>query len=708
MQELNNIPDKITSNLFNQFFKVSNIKSPPILEQWRQCRLKYSSTQVGLGSIFGLIFYITIFAVFVVPSIVKARQIHDLKLHVNDADIEESQHVLASIQFCIRQPLAFSLDEHHAPKAMVVPVHIVVDDWPRARGCTSNPSKPYSREVQPICTRQIKIKFLRPSSSRDMCTEVLPICRFSPNPHRSPANDPLFFACVQNADGSTLYSGSVQIRHNNRPARQAATSARLGIDLGVMSTNILIHGERPQSALKSGGFVWETDPRITKVSEIQTIDGIKMESESQGTWKFSIDSPSDFHIEPERPLVRAIIQATNLGDFEPNELSYSGISLSLRDIAFYDKAGFSVPYGEEPGSFLSIGIDQDNDGIVDFRDDDKDGDGFVDAVDAFPFLSTEQQDLDNDKIGDSFEIQYFGDLNQDPDQDWDLDGLSNLHEFLLHTNPTQDDSDLDQTPDGADDFPLDPQFVLDSDRDRVPDLLDAFPWDPFSGRDRDHDGLPDAFELHWFNSIQTVEPGSDPDRDGAIVFEEWKLGSSPLSNPPMNSFPGGGNSGESLELDSLIVATSILNGPPEQAASEIIGVIGEFAEIEFFVSDSADLSSVELIWNGSNLLGKDNIVNSGDEPVNSTILDWSRAQRRIRISNLAIATGFKQTLEVRVSSQQNPHLVDHDRYVFYHGEPAVTATSVCQFHIARTNWSLTALVMLISICSRPKRKLNPL
>ena len=47
-----------------------------------------------------------------------------------------------------------------------------------------------------------------------------------------------------------------------------------------------------------------------------------------------------------------------------------------------------------------------------------------------------------------WETEYFGDTNQEPEDDYDGDGLNNLGEYQLGTDPTNPDTDSDQMPDG--------------------------------------------------------------------------------------------------------------------------------------------------------------------------------------------------------------------------------------------------------------------
>ena len=84
---------------------------------------------------------------------------------------------------------------------------------------------------------------------------------------------------------------------------------------------------------------------------------------------------------------------------------------------------------------------------------DTDGDGYYDALDAFPTNSTEWQDSDGDGVGD------------------------NTDRFPQDSNETSD-TDNDGVGDNADAFPLDPTEWQDSDGDGVGDNADFFPFDP--------------------------------------------------------------------------------------------------------------------------------------------------------------------------------------------------------------------------------------
>lgn len=57
-------------------------------------------------------------------------------------------------------------------------------------------------------------------------------------------------------------------------------------------------------------------------------------------------------------------------------------------------------------------------------------------------------DYDNNGLDDGFEIRNFGYVGQDPNGDPDTDGLTNLQEYQLGTNPNNADTDDDGMPDG--------------------------------------------------------------------------------------------------------------------------------------------------------------------------------------------------------------------------------------------------------------------
>ncbi|MBE3135998.1 MAG: thrombospondin type 3 repeat-containing protein [Thermoplasmata archaeon] len=95
---------------------------------------------------------------------------------------------------------------------------------------------------------------------------------------------------------------------------------------------------------------------------------------------------------------------------------------------------------------------------------DTDGDGYIDALDAFPYNNTEWEDSDGDGVGD------------------------NSDAFPYDANEIRD-TDGDGIGDNTDVFPLDPTEWQDSDGDGVGDNADYFPYD----ETRWEQPPPDAF-----------------------------------------------------------------------------------------------------------------------------------------------------------------------------------------------------------------------
>lgn len=128
-------------------------------------------------------------------------------------------------------------------------------------------------------------------------------------------------------------------------------------------------------------------------------------------------------------------------------------------------------------------------------------------------------DADSDGMPDAWETSHQfnpGDA-ADANLDWDLDGLSNLREFLAGTNPRNPDSDGDGVPDG-----------VEVSHGTNPLAASSFPaWYQFSGTidDLDGDGLSDAWIL-WSGGRPRF-PGADDDGDGMTNLQESLAGTDP-------------------------------------------------------------------------------------------------------------------------------------------------------------------------------------
>ena len=161
--------------------------------------------------------------------------------------------------------------------------------------------------------------------------------------------------------------------------------------------------------------------------------------------------------------------------------------------------------------------DNDGDGIGDNGDTDDDNDGVPDTEDAFPLDPKETKDTDHDGIGDN------------ADTDIDGDTIVNTEETKIGTDPKQMDTDHDSVPDNKDAFPLDPKETRDTNHNGIGDNKDP---------DIDGDGIPnekDAFpnnispkvtalDTPWIVSVKDLlrlDATSSLDPDGKVVKVEW-------------------------------------------------------------------------------------------------------------------------------------------------------------------------------------------
>ena len=166
-------------------------------------------------------------------------------------------------------------------------------------------------------------------------------------------------------------------------------------------------------------------------------------------------------------------------------------------------------------------------------------------------------DYDGDGIYNSWERLYgFSEYYAtDAIADIDLDGLTNLQEFHLKTEPRIADTDGDGAVDGQDAFPKNAAEWLDTDRDgignnadldddndNVVDTADHFPLDPNEHQDHDNDGIGnnadhdddndgvadhhDAFPLDGSESVDSDNDGignnrdTDDDNDGVADAQD--------------------------------------------------------------------------------------------------------------------------------------------------------------------------------------------
>ena len=80
-------------------------------------------------------------------------------------------------------------------------------------------------------------------------------------------------------------------------------------------------------------------------------------------------------------------------------------------------------------------------------------DGALSASQTVQITVNPGTDKDGDGLPDAWEIEHFGDLNNDNGDDPDSDGLVNLDEYQLGADPNNPDTDGDGALDGTDDIP---------------------------------------------------------------------------------------------------------------------------------------------------------------------------------------------------------------------------------------------------------------
>lgn len=190
-----------------------------------------------------------------------------------------------------------------------------------------------------------------------------------------------------------------------------------------------------------------------------------------------------------------------------------------------------------------VDLDTDKDGIGNKKDKDDDNDGLSDVKEAKLGTNPLDPDTDNDGVEDKEDALPLdptetkdndGDgIGNHTDTDDDNDGLSDTEEQTLSTDPFNPDTDSDSVKDGKDTFPLDPKEWQDADKDEVGDNVDI---------DDDNDGLIDGEELFVY-STDPLNP--DTDWDGLSDKEEIELGTDALKqdtdqdgiNDPKDEFP---------------------------------------------------------------------------------------------------------------------------------------------------------------------------
>jgi cysteine-rich repeat protein len=164
--------------------------------------------------------------------------------------------------------------------------------------------------------------------------------------------------------------------------------------------------------------------------------------------------------------------------------------------------------------------------ISDDSTTDTDSDGKMDAAECEPLVSGACKDTDKDGVPDwkesaTADADHDGvpdELdaeNTNPNNDSDGDGLSNITEKTLGTDPMKTDTDADGKPDGAE-VGADPAHPTDTDADGKIDALESIKLDA------DNDSVPNELDA------DDLDPNNDSDGDGVGNAAEKAAGTDPL------------------------------------------------------------------------------------------------------------------------------------------------------------------------------------
>ena len=201
------------------------------------------------------------------------------------------------------------------------------------------------------------------------------------------------------------------------------------------------------------------------------------------------------------------------GNGVTGSVHHNGMLLDSLAIAGSDTEGVTrtVYANLSPGDFIDLahspvgttGTNDGNDSSINWIRIDKRIPTNPVQPDGSAFIPATGEDTDADELPDAWELAIFpGDLTKLSglgDADFDEDGLSDLSEFGLGTEPDNDDTDDDGLSDG--------------------DEISEYETDPKSN-DSDNDGITDGNELSDDNGFVTLPNNADTDSDGIKDGEE--------------------------------------------------------------------------------------------------------------------------------------------------------------------------------------------
>lgn len=197
---------------------------------------------------------------------------------------------------------------------------------------------------------------------------------------------------------------------------------------------------------------------------------------------------------------------------------------------------------------------------------DADTDGLTNLGEYQRHTKPDDRDTDDDGMWDGYEAaRTFLNplLSADGGWDYDVDALTNREEYDIGTNPADSDSDDDGIPDGWEvDYGLNPlslpnllDSVLDYDIDGLTNLKEYQLGTNPRNTDTDSDVMPDAWEVNNSLNPRINDANLDPDADGRNNQREFWDGTNPRVAEYLYTLTATTGNGGSINPSSATVFT---------------------------------------------------------------------------------------------------------------------------------------------------------